>query len=135
MTDVPVPTAAVPEIEELRNENAKLLQSISEVKRQMTSHLVMAELKAEAMRAGIIDLDVLRLLDLEAAKVDEHHNVLGVPEMIEKFKERKPYLFRSKSSSTPTSAPPAQPMTRKRAVDMTDEEYQAARSALLRQNR
>lgn len=135
MTDVPAPNTSAPEIEDLRNENAKLQQSISDIRRQMTSHLVMAELKAEAARAGIIDLDVLRLLDVEAAKVDDHHNVHGVPEMIGKLKEQKPYLFQSKSSSAPTVAPPAQPMARKRATEMTDDEYQAARSALLRQYR
>ena len=135
MTDTSAAPATTPEFDDLRKENAELHRSLDEVKRQMTSRIVMAELKAEAVRAGMIDLDILRLVNLETIKLDPEQNVQGAVETVAKLKEQKPYLFQGKSSSLAQPAPPAQPLVQKRAIDMSDQEYQIARTALLRQFR
>lgn len=135
MTETPIAPAPTPEIDSLIRENEELHRSLDEVKRQMTSRIVMAELKAEAARAGMIDLDVLRLVDMDGIKLDPEQNVLGAIETVAKLKEQKPYLFQGKSSSAARVAPTVQPLVNRRATEMTEEEYQIARTALLRQFR
>ena len=132
MTETAPPEPQSAEIQDLRQQNAELHRTIAEVRQEMTSRLVLAELKAEAVRAGIVDLDGLRLLDLSMAKIGEDNTVQGATELIEGLKTRKPYLFQASSSSVAVP-PPAQPSARKMAIEMTDEEYQAARAQLLKQ--
>jgi hypothetical protein len=127
------PSEPLEEVLQLRQQNAELQRTLDEAKQQMASKLAFAELKAEAIRAGIVDLDALRLLDLSAVKVDEANGVHGAAEAIGTFKSRKPYLFPTTSSSPPTRAPQAQPVAQKLATEMTDEEYRTARAILLKQ--
>src|SRR6185312_484916 len=47
------------------------------------------------------------------------------------LKRDKPWLFGGASSSSPATPPPAQPPRQKRAMEMTDAEYRAARADLL----
>jgi hypothetical protein len=85
-----------------------------------------AELKAEAMRAGIIDLDGLKLLDPSAQTEVEASVVIA------KLRRDKPWLFAAANSSSSASPPQAAPMKRKMATEMSVEEWRAARAELLR---
>lgn len=117
---------------ELRARADALELQLGQVQREAESRLIRAELKAEAMRAGIVDLDGLKLLDLSAAKLNASGDVEGAGAMIAQLKRDKPWLFGGASSSSPATPPPAQPPRQKRAMEMTDAEYRAARADLLK---
>jgi hypothetical protein len=96
--------------------------------------IIRAELKAEAIKAGMVDLDGLKLADLTAVKLDEQGNVTGAAEMLAALKESKPYLFTAAPvhSSQPTPPPPApDKVPAKSAREMTRDEYEAAKRAAI----
>jgi hypothetical protein len=131
MTDATSPEPHVAEIETLKRQNNELQRTVSSVREEMISRLIFSELKAEAVRAGIVDLDGLKLLDLSKMRLADDGKVPGATEMIETLKLRKPWLFQATSSSTTIPVPLAQPATPKRATEMTDAEYRVARAQLL----
>jgi hypothetical protein len=91
--------------------------------------VIRAELKAEALKAGMVDLDGLKLADLTKVKINDAGEVEGAPELMEELKKSKPYLFGStQNSSTPNTPPGSKPPAAKKATEMTDEEYAKARS-------
>lgn len=95
--------------------------------------VIRAELKAEALKAGMIDLDGLQLADLSGVKLDDKGEVVGGAEAIEALKKAKPYLFGAAStSSTKTTPPKPGDSQGKKATEMTPEEYKAARAAALK---
>lgn len=94
--------------------------------------IIRAELKAEAIKAGIVDLDGLSLADLSGVKIDENGEVVGGKEAIEKLKESKPYLFGTKKSTSSKDEPPkpkdqGQP---KSARDMDKDEWKKKKREL-----
>ncbi len=116
----------------LRARADALEQQLGQEQREAEARLVRAELKAEAMRAGIVDLDGLKLLDLSAAKLNDRGEVEGAGAMLAQLKRDKPWLFGAASSSSPATPPPATPPRQKRAMEMTDAEYRVARADLLK---
>jgi hypothetical protein len=84
------------------------------------------------LRAGIVDLDGLKLLDPSAVEVGEAGDVKNAADVITQLRRTKPWLFGGGSSSSSANPPPAQPPRQKRATEMTDAEYRAARAAILR---
>lgn len=69
--------------------------------------IIRAELKAEAIKAGMVDIDGLKLADLSSVKIDEHGQVVGAEDLMKGLKESKPYLFKEATSTSSTSTPPA----------------------------
>jgi len=97
--------------------------------------VIRAELKAAALKAGMVDLDGLKLADLSSVKLNEAGEVEGAEALMEALKKSKPYLFGAASSSTPGTPPkPADPKAKK-ATEMTDEEYAVARAEAVRGKR
>jgi len=93
--------------------------------------VIRAELKAVALKAGMVDLDGLKLADLSAVKLNDQGEVEGADALIEALKTAKPYLFgTAQHSSTPATPPAAKPPAAKKATEMTDAEYAAARKAI-----
>ncbi len=80
----------------------------------------------------MIDLDGLKLLDQSAFKLSPGGDVEGIGPIMTKLRRDKPWLFVGSSSSSPVIPPPAQPPRQKRATEMTDAEYRAARAELLK---
>ena len=103
-----------------------LERQLHEAEIQSATRMRHAELKAEAMRAGILDLDGLKLLDPSAQTEAEATVVIA------KLRRDKPWLFAPASSSSSASPPQAAPMKRKMATEMSVEEWRAARAELLR---
>jgi len=120
---------------ELRARADTLERQLAELQRHTEGRLVRAELKAEAVRAGMVDLDGLRLIDLPTLKLNERGEVDGAAALMQDLRKSKPWLFGASphSSSSPVSPPPALPAKQKLATDMTDAEYRLARAALLKQ--
>lgn len=93
--------------------------------------IIRAEVKAAAVRAGMVDLDGLKLLDLAPLKLTD----AGEVEIPETFfgdaRKAKPWLFGAAPGTTshPGSPPPTQPPARKSAKEMSDEEFAQAMRA------
>lgn len=122
-------------IAELRAHAEMLESKLGDVKREAQSRLVRAELKVAAVRAGMIDLDGLKLLDLTATKLNDDGEVENAADLMAQLRRGKPWLFGGSSSSSPASVPPSQPPRQKLATEMTNKEYRAARAALLKQHK
>lgn len=117
---------------ELRARAEALERQLSELQQEAQSRLIHAELKAEALRAGIVDLDGLKLIDLSGVKLTVTGELEGGTALIAALKRSKPWLFGAASSSAAAKPPAAQPPRQKLATEMTDDEYRAARAALLK---
>jgi hypothetical protein len=115
---------------------AALERQLAEVQESHRAALLRASLRAEATRAGMIDLDGLKLLDASELTLDDNGEVVGGVTLMTSLKRAKPWLFgmpaSSASSSSAATAPPAQAPKPRRAPDMTHDEWQAARAELLR---
>lgn len=120
------------QLAELRVRADGLERQMVELQRETQARLIMSELKSEALRAGIIDLDGLRLADTSGVKVEQDGAVNGAGAAIAELRRRKPWLFSAASSSSTATAPPAQQPAQKTALQMTEQEYRAARAALLK---
>jgi hypothetical protein len=91
------------------------------------SRLLAANLRTEAVRAGMVDLDGLKLVDLSKVQLGSDDRVIGGRQLMDELRRNKPWLFMASSSSSTASAPASQQVRQKSALDMTDEEYAAAR--------
>lgn len=79
--------------------DARVAQTVSAADQR----IIWAELKAEAIKAGMVDLDGLKLADLSAVKLDEKGEVVGALELMTSLKEAKPYLFSAPIDTTTTT--------------------------------
>ena len=94
---------------------------------------VRANLRAAAKEAGAADpSDMLALIPADQFKVSKDGEIENAAELMTALKAAKPYLFGQASTSSVASVPKTEPPVAKRAVDMTDEEYQAARAAAVK---
>lgn len=117
---------------ELKERCEQLERELVQVKHRADAGIVKAHLQAEATKAGIIDLDGLKMLDVSAVTITEDGEVRGASALMERVRKEKPWLFGKQSTSNTTVVPPAQPPRQKLATEMTDVEYKAAREALIR---
>ena len=99
----------------------------------LRARLVQAELRTEAVRAGMGDLDGVKRLDISGLGMGEN-GIAGGAELLGRLRDAKPWLFgRGGASSSSTGrAPAAVPPKPKTAMEMSDEEWRAARAELLR---
>ncbi len=70
---------------------------------QLQERLVGAEIKAAAAGAGLVDMDLLPLLDKTGIKLDDNNNVVGVTEAFEALKGKKPEWFKPAATATTTT--------------------------------
>jgi hypothetical protein len=119
-------------VAELRKRAETLERRLAETEQDARARVVRAELKFEAVRAGIVDLDGLKLLDLKNVELTSEGELANAGELMAQLRRAKPWLFGGTSSSSRTYPPPAQPPRQKLANEMTDEEYRAARAAILK---
>lgn len=90
--------------------------------------IIRAELRTAAVKAGMVDLDGLKLADLSTVKLNDAGEVEGADALMTALKEAKPYLFgeAKPGSSNPDSPPSPKPNTAKKASEMTDAEWREA---------
>ena len=130
--DTPDTDPATDPVAELKARCEQLERELVQVKQKAENGIVKAHLQAEAARAGMIDLDGLKMLDISRVTISEDGEVQGATALMEKVRKEKPWLFGKTSTSAPGGAPPSQPPRQKLATEMTDAEYQTAREAILR---
>ena len=112
---------------------AALEARLAEVEADAQARVLRAELKHEAVRAGMVDLDGLKLIDTVGLKLAENGEVAGAAALMRDLKRAKPWLFGAVSSSSTAPAPKTEPPRAKSAMEMNDAEWRAARTELLRQ--
>ena len=113
-------------------------EAVAAAREDARSRILQAELKTHAIRSGIVDLDGLRLADLDALGFNEAGEVQGAEEVISTLRQRKPYLFTADRSGAATGTTaqlqrppaPAQPTTVD-ARSLTREAWHAERDRLL----
>ena len=130
--EIDAPDQQAEQILSLKARAANLEQRLAEQEKVSTEELLHSELRLAAFRAGMIDLDGIKLIDPISLKPNEH----GVrPELIQvlaDLRRDKPWLFASATSGSVVTPPASSPHRRKLATDMTMEEWRSARSELLR---
>jgi chromosome segregation ATPase len=100
---------------------------------------LMADLKVAAKDAGMVDLDGLKLLDSGKVELDDNGELKNGEALMASLKEAKPFLFKSeatpdpkkKDTSNPQNPPDPKQPTKKKATEMTDDEYKAARREVM----
>ncbi len=117
--------------ENLPNEEEHAAE-IRRLRSDYEARIVAAHLRTEAVRAGMIDLDGLKLIDLSEVQLGPDDKLLGSREIMESLKRTKPWLFGVSSSSSTAAAPSSKRTRPKTALEMTDEEYVAARASLIK---
>ncbi len=136
MNENDAPASATDQVAEslelLRERNALLERRLAEMAEAVDARVIRAELKAEAVRAGMVDLDGLKLIDPAEVRLSPAGEVEGAGALMNRLRRSKPWLFGAASTSSAAPAPPAAPPRAKRAAEMTDAEYRAAKAELLR---
>lgn len=105
---------------------------ITAAEKATQDRLLRAELKAAAVKAGITDLDGLKLADTSKLKLNDAGEIDGLDEFMTSFKEAKPYLFGTTGGNTspPGSKPPPKGNEPLDATKLTKEEYAKAKAKL-----
>ena len=99
---------------------------------------MMAELRARALAAGMVDADGVKLLDTGKASLAEDGSLVLPEGVFEAARRNKPYLFTpiggaGGNTTGSTARAPAHAAPRPHlATEMSFEEWQAARAELLR---
>jgi hypothetical protein len=122
----------VGEIELLRDRAERLEAALAEQRESARQRSIQAELKLEAVRAGMVDLDGLKLVDPGGLEVDADGVVKGADALLKRMRREKPWLFGGTSTSSHASAPASAPLRPKLATEMGLDEWRAARAELLR---
>lgn len=130
--DMAISETSGSELSDLRARAEALERQLSDAKQLAEVRLIRAELKTEAVRAGMVDLDGLKLIDTSDITLNSDGEVDGLPELMLRLKRAKPWLFGTNSSSSSSMPPPVLAPRRKLATEMTDAEYRVARETLLR---
>lgn len=109
-----------------------LEQRLAALEASLRERLVRAELKAHAVRAGMVDMDGLKLVDASRLALNDRDEVEGAAELMAEMRRAKPWLFGGNSSSSAAAPPPAQAPRAKLATEMSEAEWQASRAEMLR---
>jgi hypothetical protein len=124
----------VAELLALRSRNLALENSLREAREASDRRAVDAELRAEAQRRGMVDLDGLKLVDPTEVSIDADGVVHGVQSLMTRMRRDKPWLFGAASSSSVAGVPAAAPSRTKLATEMSLSEWRTARAELLRRS-
>jgi hypothetical protein len=106
--------------------------AIADALKTSNERVIRAELKALATSAGIKNMDYLRLADVSTITLDADGNVVGADKIIEAMKKDMPDLFGTTSTTNPDKKPDPDDQKPKKATDMTEAEYAAAKKELLK---
>jgi hypothetical protein len=115
----------------LAAKDQEVTTKVTEVQSAADQRIVRAEMKAEALKAGIVDLDFLKLMDTSEIKIGADGEVVIPDKYFEKLKASKPHWFGAAASTSSThKAPTEKNGEPKNARDMTPAERSSALRAL-----
>ncbi|MGO9818908.1 MAG: hypothetical protein ACLPJJ_10180 [Acidocella sp.] len=107
--------------------------ALSQMQAEMAARVARAELKAEAVRAGMIDLDGLKLIDAASIRLNQNGEIEDAASLLARMKREKPWLFGAGASSSAAANPPRpEPPRTRHANELSHEEWLSARAALIR---
>ena len=129
--DASTPDAAE-ELSALRARYAALEINLREARESADQRAMASELRAEALRRGMVDLDGLKLIEGGGVSVDAEGVVHGAATVMTKLRRDKPWLFGASNSSSVAGVPIAAPLRTKLATEMTLQEWRVARADLVR---
>jgi len=103
-----------------------------DILREVNKRYIRAELKAEALKAGLKDVDALKMFDTSGIEIDDNGDVVGVAELIEEMKTTKSWAFETTANDTTSDkkTPGKSSPSSRSALDMTDEEFEASSKKL-----
>ncbi len=127
-----VGNGATEELASLRARADRLEKELLDMGTAAKDRLIRAELRMEAVKAGMIDLDGLKLANLTQVSVGEDGEVQGGAALMDRLRGEKPWLFARASSSSTASPPPGAAVKAKLATEMSLDEWKVARAELLR---
>jgi hypothetical protein len=108
-------------------------EKITATQTAANERVIRAELRAVAVKAGMVDLDGLKLADMSTVKLDDNGEVEGADALMEALKKAKPYLFGATTTTTSTEPKPKpgdpEPLDAKK---LTPEDYERQKRELLR---
>lgn len=117
-------------------EKAELLNKIdlsNKAQQDFQKKFIDAELKAQAIAAGIKDVDFIKMIDTKSLSLNEDGSIEGLSKAVEDLKVSKPILFGEEkkfSSSKNAKLPDKQTEPRLDAFKMSDAEYAAEKAKL-----
>jgi hypothetical protein len=76
-----------------QGEFEKLYNSEKQKAESAKKRLVMSELRIKAAEEGIVDVDLVSMIDASKAKVSDDYEVSGIDVLVKEFKAAKPHLF------------------------------------------
>ena len=123
---------AVEDLASLRARADRLEKELLDMGTSTRERLIRAELRMEAVKAGMIDLDGLKLANLAQVSMGEDGEVQGGAALMDRLRGEKPWLFARASSSSTASPPPGGAVKPRLATEMSVDEWKAARAELLR---
>jgi len=117
----------------IKGVDERVNKATTEAKTAADQRIIRAELKAAAVKAGMVDLDGLKLADLSKVKLNpETGEVEGADALMEDLKKGKPFLFGSTNTSNTEKPPKPGEQSGKKVSEMTAAEYAAAKAAALK---
>jgi len=94
--------------------------------------ILRSELKTAAIKAGMVDLDGLKLADLSTVKLNDAGEIEGADALMAAMKTAKPYLFGATGTTSHTGAPPPpKPPEAVNVKDMDAAAYAAHKASVL----
>jgi hypothetical protein len=98
---------------------------IKEANTAADQRVIRAELKAAAVKAGMTDMDFLKIADISKVKLGDDGEVIGADELMESLKKSKPHWFGTASTSSTHEKPNPGAQKVKKVSEMTPEERKA----------
>ena len=111
----------------------ELERELAETRTAGDARFLRSELKTEALRAGIIDVEGLKLFDTSGLKLAPDGTLPDAAGIMAGMRRDKPWLFSRQNTSSGAPPPPPEPSKQRKATDMSHKEWQAARAQLLKQ--
>ncbi len=92
---------------DVNRKNDQRRRKLKELKRQVKAadaRILDAELKVAALKAGVVDLEVLRQIDLTGVGLNTDGTLRGVDALIDGLRKTRPQAFGQASTDTSTTA-------------------------------
>jgi hypothetical protein len=109
--------------EEAQSKANETNNKVEHLSKSYEQRIINAEVRAAAVEAGIIDLDDVRLANLNEVKLTDDGEVQGARAVIESLKTKKPHLFKTSSTSFTDGVPAADKVPTVDAMTLSDEEF------------